>query len=459
MKTRFWQKIYIFTLLLFLICLNVGILSLAYYTYDRNAKALEEALTAEQYYIAESFERDYADLYAQGAQGSSPSLLIQSYGSYYKKRGIFLCFTEGEKTTYSFFDEELPNIENNSIVRKNLGGNKYLIISTALCDGKYQMCYGKDIGALDEEFKNMALIFGAVSAGISLILAMVLFLMMKTMSRPLEKLKESTKKIAQGDYSVHIEEKGRDEFADLARSFNYMTGQVNDRTHALHVQAEKNRRLVDNMAHEIRTPLTSIKGYAEFVAHAAADEETKLEAAQRIVLESERLSKLSEKILEMAVIRQETLEKKECSSMKLVRQTSELLLSVAEKRGVTLCFKGEDFVLLADENLMGMLLYNLTENALKACESGGSVELSCLEEEGKQSFYVSDNGRGMTQEQLSHITEPFYRTDKARSRKDGGAGLGLALCAEIAQLHGATLHFRSELRQGTTASIIFEKQE
>ena len=98
-----------------------------------------------------------------------------------------------------------------------------------------------------------------------------------------------------------------------------------------------------------------------------------------------------------------------------------------------------------------MLLYNLTENAIKACKKGGKVKISC----SPHQLVVEDNGKGMTPEQLTHITEPFYRTDKSRSRSEGGAGLGLALCKQIAEAHKAVIRFESVPEKGTKITVVF----
>ena len=109
--------------------------------------------------------------------------------------------------------------------------------------------------------------------------------------------------------------------------------------------------------------------------------------------------------------------------------------------------------------LLELLLTNLTENACKACPVGGRIELGATVTEEGKTLFVKDNGNGMTPEQLAHITTPFYRTDRSRNRKEGGTGLGLALCERIAIAHGATLAFTSALGEGTTAFVIFGKPE
>ena len=105
--------------------------------------------------------------------------------------------------------------------------------------------------------------------------------------------------------------------------------------------------------------------------------------------------------------------------------------------------------------LLESLMVNLADNAVKACGPGGSVRLCARRETGRLMLTVQDTGRGMDAETLAHIGEPFYRPDKARSREQGGAGLGLALCFQIAQSHGAALSFTSAPGAGTTAAVIF----
>ena len=138
---------------------------------------------------------------------------------------------------------------------------------------------------------------------------------------------------------------------------------------------------------------------------------------------------------------------------KLLADTAQRLDLKAKECGVELCVHGceNGKKVTANETLLSMLAYNLAENAVKACEKGGRVELVCLE----NAFEIRDNGRGIDEKMLSSITSPFFRTDKSRSRADGGAGLGLYLCQRIAEIHGATMKFTSEVGKGTTVRVDF----
>lgn len=447
MKMRFWQKTYILTLILFLLCLNAGILSLTLFTYSKNVAAAEETAGAEQYYIARSFERDLEDMNAAG-EGQSPELLMNSYGTYYAERGVFLAFEREGKSVYSSFTEEYE-ASADSLFHKDIGGVRHIVICSDA--GGYTMIFAKNVDSLDEEFRSLTLTYTLTALGISILLAIGLYFVLKKLSLPLERLRATTEKIQSGDLTVGADESGGDEFALLAKSFNSMLGTINEQMTALESDAEKKQMLVDNMAHELRTPLTSIRGYAEYLERAAASEEDRMLATKYIISEAERLAKISEILLDSAYIRGNPPEMSELDLSTILHDTAQRLESKAKENGVGIVCDTEKATVSGNETLLSMLFYNLTENAVKACAEGGGVTLRCAD--GVAS--VEDNGKGMTEEQLSHITEPFYRTDKSRSRAEGGAGLGLALCSRIAESHGAKMCFESKIGEGTKVILDF----
>lgn len=456
MKMRFWQKTYIFTLALFLICLNIGILSLTVYTYQKNVEATETAVTAEQYYIAMSFERDFEDL-MESSSNASPSLLMQSFGTYYGNKGLYLAFEEDGETVYSNFTSDY-DIEDNALLHTDFDGKRHIVISSEICDSKYVLIYAKNVESLDLEFRSLMLTYALTSLGVSLFLAVCLYFILKKLSEPLEKLRKTTEVIEAGDFSVTAEEKGSDEFTLLAKSFNAMLAKINEQMAALEreaeekmLEAERKQMLVDNMAHELRTPLTSIHGYAEYIEKANTTEERRLIAAKYIMSESERLQKISEILLDGAFIRENIIEMTDTDIAAILTDTAEKLQMKADQSQVEIACEVSPMTVKGNATLLSMLFYNLTENAIKACVAGGKVKLSCT---GGQAI-IEDNGKGMTKEQRSHITEPFYRTDKSRSRAEGGAGLGLALCKQIVQTHGAEMRFESEFGKGTKIFVTF----
>ncbi len=444
---RFWQKTYILTLILFLVCLNAGILSLTYYTYSKSVASAEETAGAEQYYIASSFERDLSDLLAAGDK-QSPELLMQTYGAYYSGKGIRIAFSENGERVYSNMTE-IGEISENTLAHREIGGVRHIVICSKV--GRYTMVFAKNVESLDEEFRSLTLTYVLTALGVSAMLAALLYFVLRRLSLPLDRLRETTEKIQEGDLSVSADESGRDEFAQLGASFNSMLSTINGQMAALEADAERKQMLVDNMAHEMRTPLTSIRGYAEYLEKAAASEDQRIIAAKYIISEAERLAKISEILLDDAYIRGNPPEMKETELSEVLRDTADRLELRAAEKSVRIICETEAMSISGNATLLSMLFYNLTENAIKACSEGGTVTLRC----SRGSVSVEDNGKGMTEEQLSHITEPFYRTDKSRSRAEGGAGLGLALCKNIAEVHGATMRFESKIGEGTKVFLDF----
>lgn len=453
MKMRFWQKTYIFTLVIFLICLNIGILSLTLYTYQKNIEAAETAVAAEQYYIAMSFERDY-DALMESYENASPSLLMQSYGAHYGEKGLFIAFRKGAEELYSNFKSPY-SVDKGTLIHTDFEEKRHILISAMVCDGEYELIIAKNVESLDSEFRSLMTTYSVTAGSVSLVLAVVLYFVLKKLSGPLETLRKTTEKIETGDFSARVEERGNDEFTLVAKSFNLMLDTINEQMETLEQEADRKQMLVDNMAHELRTPLTSIHGYAEYLEKANTTEERRLIAAKYIMSESERLQKISGILLDDAFIRENEIEMSDIDLGAVLTDAAKKLQMRAENAGVEITCDTAPVTVKGNETLLSMLFYNLTENAIKACSAGGKVKISCSECQA----VIEDNGKGMTEEQLLHITEPFYRTDKSRSRAEGGAGLGLALCKQIVLTHKAEMNFESKIGQGTKIIVTFTSRQ
>lgn len=453
-RKRFFERSYFITLILFLVLFNLGIFALAMYTQNNSIKAEKQICISEQFAIIEAFERDYDD-----GGGTDGYLLQLSYGAYYEDKGIFLRFAEGDETTYSNHPQDFPVPASGDLLLHQADGKEYILISDVLCDGTYTLTYAKDISYLGKQLKKLAAAFAAVSVLASIVLAVCLYFVQRRLYKPLEKLQDATNAVSRGDFSVSADESGNDEFASLAKDFNSMTCKLNEQMNQLVAVAEEKQRMLDNLGHEMRTPLTSIYGYAEYAFRNEMNEEKRLQTMLYIMDETKRLKRIGDILLDGAYLRENKIEKAKLSAGELLTgMQSSFLFRAAEKR-VKITYAGGNFEFLGDKSLLGILISNLTENALRACNEGGKIELGAIIKDGCKTLFVRDNGIGMTAEQLAHITEPFYRTDKARSRAEGGTGLGLTLCKNIAESHGASLLFESVPDKGTTAYVVFENEK
>lgn len=216
---------------------------------------------------------------------------------------------------------------------------------------------------------------------------------------------------------------------------------------------DRQSRFVADLTHELKTPLTSMIGYADLLRSAPLDESRRRAAADAIYHESTRLESLSQQLLALQGLQTDgvTLGSVPVAAVfaDVARSLPDAALDCDVPAGATV---RADRVLLAD------LLRNLVLNALHAEPKDGTVHLTCAEAGGQWRLTVRDNGCGIPAGALPHLTEPFYRVDKARARANGGSGVGLALCAEIAAAFGTKLEFESTPGEGTTVAICLQKE-
>ena len=223
-------------------------------------------------------------------------------------------------------------------------------------------------------------------------------------------------------------------------------------TTALQQLNDRQARFVADLTHELKTPLTSMIGYADLLRSGTLDDARRRTAADAIYHESTRLESLSQQLLALQGLQKNgiTLQAVDVAAVfhDVARSLPNAPLILDAPAGATV---QADRVLLAD------LLRNLAVNALHASTPGNTVRLTCTDAGSGWRLAVIDTGCGIPAEAVPHLTEPFYRVDKARARADGGSGIGLALCAEIAAAFGTKLNFASEVGAGTTVSLTLPK--
>ena len=181
------------------------------------------------------------------------------------------------------------------------------------------------------------------------------------------------------------------------------------------------------------------------------------EYAGIIVEEARRLRGLSGKLMELAVMHHTALDIDAAPVQEFFNEISLSVRPLLEKRGQSLQVSCDDSQVIGDHELLKSLFFNLIDNASKASREDSDILLSCHADESELCFLVEDHGIGMSEEAVRRATEPFYMEDKSRSREKGGAGLGLALCSEILQVHGGRLKIHSEKGVGTQVYVFLPK--
>ena len=225
--------------------------------------------------------------------------------------------------------------------------------------------------------------------------------------------------------------------------------------HVEELKEEARRRddFVGNFTHELKTPLTSVIGYSDMLRSYNLPEEKKRECAELIYKEGKRLESLSINLLSLIVLKNEGVKYEKLSAALLLEDVKKVLKFLLEKYGVTLKISSEDCIVLGEPSLVKTLIYNLVDNGAKASEPQDEIEILGAVEGDKYRITVRDKGRGIPKDEIEKIREPFYMVDKSRARRQGGAGLGLALCAELSRLHEGELRIESVENKGTDVSF------
>ena len=245
------------------------------------------------------------------------------------------------------------------------------------------------------------------------------------------------------------------EARDARRHSAELTGEMKN----LAETAERREEFIASFAHELKTPLTAIIGYADMLRSREMTPKNRFTAAGYIFSEGKRLESLSLKLMEIIVSGKQGIERRRFDAPYFIREVAAVTVPSLANDGMTLDMRWEQGEVWIEPDLFKTLMINLIDNARKASRRGQTIEFFGKRTENGYAFYVQDPGRGLKKEDLSRITEPFYMIDKSRSRAQNGAGLGLALCQRIAELHGTQLEFESEPGKGTTVRVELEGVE
>ncbi len=223
--------------------------------------------------------------------------------------------------------------------------------------------------------------------------------------------------------------------------------------------ARMRQEFVANVSHELKTPITLIKGFVETLMDGAKDDPIELERFLRIIqTHADRLDAIIEDLLSLSRIEQDqdnariTFETVRLKSV-FDRVIQSCELAIKQKNIVVISACPDEIVCQANPALLEQALINLLDNAIKYGPAKSTVALSCRKSKGEIQISVADEGRGIEEKHLPYIFQRFYRVDKGRSRKEGGTGLGLAIVKHIIQAHGGQIEVESELDKGSIFTI------
>ncbi|MFD0587290.1 ATP-binding protein [Paenibacillus sp. GCM10027627] len=288
--------------------------------------------------------------------------------------------------------------------------------------------------------------FFALIGLLTIIVSILLFLIStRYIVKPIAKLTEATKRLAQGNYNVRLTAGRRDEIGQLAEHFMTMSRELE------RVDLSR-QQFVSNVSHEIQSPLTSIQGFAKVLAQSDLPKEEREQYAFIVEAESRHLSMLSKQLLTLSILEQgeEALNKRRFSLRSHIRQAADMLQWQLEEKELLLKLSiPESVSIYGDEVLLLQVWTNLLGNAVNHIPAGRKIEVRATQGQSCTRIVVSDTGEGISSEHLPFLFDRFYRADPARERASGRTGLGLAIVKRIVLLHKGDIQVSSKLGAGT----------
>ena len=289
-------------------------------------------------------------------------------------------------------------------------------------------------------------ICGFAILNIVIISAVLVRINLKNIFRPIEQINEATKKVALGEYDIELETKREDEIGELTNNFNKMT-------RGLKSTENLQKEFINNVSHEIKTPVSSIEGFAKFLKDKNLTDEEREEYANIIIEEAKRLENLTGKILKLSKLNNQEIitNKQEIEVAEQIRKAISLLEPKWSKKDIKINVSLEEKIFLGDEDLIFQVWVNIIDNAIKFSNEGESIDIKVYEKDENINVEIKDHGIGMKEEELEKVYDRFYQIDRSHSRE--GSGLGLAIVKRIVELSEGKIEIKSKENKGTTVIV------
>lgn len=264
--------------------------------------------------------------------------------------------------------------------------------------------------------------------------------------RPLHKIIQAARRYSSGQYDEPIQINTHDEFQDLADAINYMASEITSLD-------EYQKKFVANISHDFRSPLTSIKGYAEAIVDGTIPYEIQNKYLEIILFETERLTKLTSNLLTLNSFERNgaMLTIVSFDINQVIKKTVQSFEGICTKKKITinLIFSGKELFVSADIDKIQQVLYNLIDNAIKFSPSNSTIRIATSEKNEKAFIAIKDHGIGIPKDSIQKVWERFYKTDASRGKDKKGTGLGLSITKEIINAHGENINVVSTEGVGT----------
>lgn len=353
----------------------------------------------------------------------------------------------------SLFKKILPN-ERGYVVKREK--NEYKLLAMRAFSTSGTKLYFENTRDISELFLNRESQFKTLlyyTIILSLVSGLVIFLVTRWLVSPISKLSKATKRMAEGATVKPLPVTSEDEIGQLTTDFNTMWQRLSATMAELKAAVERQEIFIGNFAHELKTPLTSIIGYGDMLRLKRLGEADIISYSSLIVEEGKRLEAMSMKLLDLIVLKKQDFKMERIDAQIFLQGIADTISLLMNEKEIDFVVEAEPGYLNIEADLMKTVCLNLLDNAKKAVQPGGKISLRGKSLLNGYQIIVVDNGCGIEASEIDKIKAAFYMVDKSRSRSNGGAGLGLAICEEIIKLHHASITFESVVNQGTTVIV------
>lgn len=295
--------------------------------------------------------------------------------------------------------------------------------------------------------KNHFIYFALGAFLLFVIMASLSRLLLQSLLRPLEVLQKATEEFAEGNYGARVTTTKQDEVGQLSFAFNRMA-------EAVEQQDYRKKEFLAIVSHELRTPLSSLVGYSKALEQGQIEPIHYKEVFHMMVSESERMNKLTQDLMTVAHNEEVEVNLQPLAASDLVEQALQIMKPIFVNKSVTLTQDVDDeLIVRADEQHILQVLLNLLDNALTYSPEGSTVNVTLVGKQENAHFTIQDQGPGIADHHIPHLTERFYRVNAARTRNDGGSGLGLTIVDQLLKKSHGQLSIESEINHGTSVTF------
>lgn len=306
-----------------------------------------------------------------------------------------------------------------------------------------------EIGSVEDKNAIIYIIrrsFGFMIANIIIMSVILGRIYIAKFFKPINKITAATKKVSDGDYDIELGTDRKDEIGKLTENFNKMIK-------SLQSTEKLQQEFINNVSHEIKTPISSIEGFAKLLDDDNLSKEERKEYVNIIVEESKRLSDLTGKMLSLSKLhnQEKIINMQEFMISEQIRKAISILEPKWAKKDLKINVKLEEKMFLGDENLIFQVWMNILDNAIKFSNNNGKIDVVLTQEKDKIVVKIKDYGKGIPDDELEKVFERFYQIDKSHS--EDGAGLGLAIVKRIIELSEGQIEIESKENIGTTVIV------